>query len=162
MEPGEDPPALLTGQCAWPSITDHRLVLSYLAPTTAQSGSQHLEDVLATGTGFASGGRVITQAAGAETVGILLDDEEMIREVAVVRRSALLYLIVDLEVSAQGGNGPGRLPAAPRRRPGPGPPLSRSAQAAPNMVSHCSSVFGLEHEVVLAGARPWWPTASGE
>lgn len=101
VDPEAGVPALITAECSWPSIAEGRLVLSYLAPTTATDGPQHLEDVLAAGTGFAEGGRVLSQQAGAETVGVLIDDHEMIRELAVVKRSALLYLLVDQEVSAR-------------------------------------------------------------
>jgi len=36
-----------------------------------------------------------------ETIGILLDAEQMVREMAVVKRSALLYFLVNDEVSAR-------------------------------------------------------------
>jgi hypothetical protein len=94
-------PAFVTGTCSWPSADDPALVMSYLAPTTAADGPRHLEDVLATDTGFAQGGQVVTQEAGGQTVGILLDDQQLVREVAVVKRSALLYLVVNQEVSAR-------------------------------------------------------------
>jgi len=98
---GAGVPGFVTGACSWPSADDPTLVLSYLAPTTAADGPQHLEDVLATGTGFAEGGQVVSQEAGGQTVGILLDDQQMVREVAVVKRSALVYLVVNQEVSAR-------------------------------------------------------------
>ncbi|MET0150290.1 MAG: hypothetical protein ABW009_08690 [Acidimicrobiales bacterium] len=94
-------PAFVAGSCSWPSAADPALVLSYLAPTTAPSGPQHLEDVLATDTGFAEGGQVVPRETGSQTVGLLLDDERMLREVAVVKRSALLYLIVNQDVSGR-------------------------------------------------------------
>jgi len=100
-DPDDGVPALVTGQCSWPSIEDPALSLHYLAPTTAADGAAHLNDVLAAGTGFAEGGSVITQPVEAETIGILLDDEQMVREMAVVKRSALLYFLLEDEVSAR-------------------------------------------------------------
>jgi hypothetical protein len=94
-------PALVTAACAWPSADDPALVLNYLAPTTAADGPTHLRDVLAAGTGFAEGGQVITQESGRESVGFLVDPEQQLREVAVVKRSALLWLLVDHEVSGR-------------------------------------------------------------
>lgn len=94
-------PAFVAGSCSWPSAADPALVLSYLAPTTATGGPQHLEDVLATNTGFAEGGQVVPRQTGRQTVGLLLDGQERLREVAVVKRSALLYLIVNQEVSGR-------------------------------------------------------------
>ena len=55
-DPDAGVPALVTGQCSWPSIEDPALTLHYLAPTTAADGPTHLADVLETGTGFAEGG----------------------------------------------------------------------------------------------------------
>jgi hypothetical protein len=100
-DPDAGVPAFVTGQCAWPSLEDPALILHYLAPTTAPDGPAHLTDVLETGTGFAEGGTVITQPVEGETVGILVDDEQMVRELAVVKRSALLYFLVNDEVSAR-------------------------------------------------------------
>lgn len=93
-------PALVTGQCSWPSIDDPALSLHYLAPTTAADGAAHLGDVLAADTGFAEDGTVITQGVEAETIGILIDADQMVREMAVVKRSALLYFLLEDEVSA--------------------------------------------------------------
>jgi len=100
-DPEDGVPALVTGQCSWPSIEDPALSLHYLAPTTAADGAAHLNDVLAADTGFADGGTVITQPVAGETIGILLDAEQMVREMAVVKRSALLYFLVNDEVSAR-------------------------------------------------------------
>ena len=100
-DPDGGVPAFVTGQCAWPSLEDPALILHYLAPTTAPDGPAHLADVLATGTGFAEGGTVMTQPVEGETVGVLVDDEQMVRELAVVKRSALLYFLVNDEVSAR-------------------------------------------------------------
>jgi hypothetical protein len=97
-------PAFVAGSCSWPSAADPALVLSYLAPTTASGGPQHLEDVLATDTGFAEGGQVVPRETGHQTVGLLLDEQENLREVAVVKRSALLYLIVNQDVSGRDEN----------------------------------------------------------
>jgi hypothetical protein len=97
-------PAFVSGSCSWPSAADPALVLSYLAPTTASGGPQHLEDVLATDTGFAEGGQVVPRETGRQTVGLLLDEHEKLREVAVVKRSALLYLIVNQEVNGRDEN----------------------------------------------------------
>src|SRR5262245_24598974 len=94
-------PALITGSCSWPSLEDPQLTLNYLAPTTAADGPTHLQDVLATETGFAEGGQVITQESGQESVGMLVDDEQQLREAAIVKRSALLYLLIDQEVSGR-------------------------------------------------------------
>jgi hypothetical protein len=94
-------PALVTAECSWPSRADPALSLHYLAPTTAPDGPTHLTDVLATGSGFAEGGRVLTQPVQNEVIGVLIDDAERIREVAVVKRSALLYLLVEQDVSAR-------------------------------------------------------------
>lgn len=93
-------PALVTGRCAWPSLDDPALSLHYLAPTTAADGASHLGDVLAAGTGFAEGGTVITQPVEGETIGILIDADQMVVEMAVVKRSALLYFLLEDEVSA--------------------------------------------------------------
>ena len=100
-DPAEGVPAFVTGACSWPTRDDPALSLHYLAPTTAPDAPQHLRDVLDAGTAFAEGGRVTTQDVGNQTVGILLDAEERIREVAVVKRSALLYLLVEDEVDAR-------------------------------------------------------------
>ncbi len=100
-DPDDGVPALVTGACSWPSIDEPALVLNYLAPTTAPDGPTHLEDVLATGTGFAEGGQVISQEAGAQVVGLLVDGEQQLREAAVVKRSALLYLLIEDEVSGR-------------------------------------------------------------
>ena len=100
-DPDAGVPALVTGQCSWPSIEDPALTLHYLAPTTAADGPTHLADVLETGTGFAEGGRVITEPVEGETIGILVDDEQIVREMAVVKRSALLYFLMNDEVSAR-------------------------------------------------------------
>jgi hypothetical protein len=94
-------PAFVTGSCSWPSAEDPAIVLTYLAPTTATDGTQHLEDVLATGTGFAEGGQVLQQAARDQTVGVLVDADQQVRELAVVRGSALAYLVVNQELSAR-------------------------------------------------------------
>lgn len=100
-ETGDGVPALVTGQCTWPSLEDPRLSLHYLAPTTATDGPTHLADVLETGTGFAEGGTVISQPVEGETIGILVDADQMVREVAIIKRSALLYLLVEDEVSSR-------------------------------------------------------------
>jgi len=100
-EPEDGVPALVTGQCSWPSIEDPALTLHYLAPTTAADGAAHLNDVLETDSGFAEGGTVMTQPVEAETIGILVDGEQMVREMAVVKRSALLYFLLEEEVSAR-------------------------------------------------------------
>ena len=100
-DPDAGVPALVTGQCSWPSIEDPTLTLHYLAPTTAADGPSHLADVLETGTGFAEGGRVITEPVEGETIGILVDDAQIVREMAVVKRSALLYFLMNDEVSAR-------------------------------------------------------------
>jgi hypothetical protein len=100
-DPDDGVPALVTGECSWPSIEDPVLTLHYLAPTTAADGPTHLTDVLEADTGFAEGGTVITQPVETETIGILVDDEQQVREMAVVKRSALLYFLVDDEVSAR-------------------------------------------------------------
>ena len=44
---------------------------------------------------------MIPQESGGQTVGILIDAEERVREVAIVKRSALLYLLVHQDVSAR-------------------------------------------------------------
>lgn len=94
-------PAFITGTCSWPSAADPSLLLTYLAPTTAGDGPQHLEDVLASETAFAEGGQVLEQETRAQLVGILVDDQQMVREVAVVKHSALVYLVVNQDVSAR-------------------------------------------------------------
>lgn len=99
--PDGSTPALITASCSWPSIDDPAIELDYLAPTTAPDGPSHLQDVLETGTGFADGGRVVSEAVGAETVGVLLDADEHVRELAVVHGSALVYLVVNQDVSAR-------------------------------------------------------------
>ena len=100
-DPDAGVPAFVTGQCAWPSLEDPALILHYLAPTTAADGPAHLTDVLETGTGFAEDGTVTSQPVESETVGILVDADQMVREMAVVKRSALLYFLLDEEVSAR-------------------------------------------------------------
>ena len=100
-EPDAGVPAFVTGQCAWPSLEDPALILHYLAPTTAADGPAHLTDVLETGTGFAEDGTVTSQPVESETVGILVDADQMVREMAVVKRSALLYFLLNEEVSAR-------------------------------------------------------------
>jgi hypothetical protein len=100
-DPDAGVPAFVTAECSWPSRDDPALILSYLAPTTAADGPQHLEDVLATDSGFAEGGQVLSQEVGAQTVGILLDEHQRVRELAVVKRSALLYLLVEQEADAR-------------------------------------------------------------
>lgn len=100
-DPDAGVPAFVTGQCAWPSLEDPALILHYLAPTTAADGPAHLTDVLETGTGFAEDGTVTSQPVESETVGILVDADQRVREMAVVKRSALLYFLLNEEVSAR-------------------------------------------------------------
>lgn len=101
LDDGGGVPPYVTAECSWPSRADPQLVLHYLAPTTAADGVGHLEDVLAQGTGFAEGGRVVPQQVGNQTVGVLLDAEDRVVELAVVKRSALLYLLVNQEVDGR-------------------------------------------------------------
>jgi hypothetical protein len=98
----EGAPPLLSGQCAWPSADDPALELFYLGPTTATSGEQHLQDVLALDPDFVRGGAVLPAVVLNDVpVSFLADADGMVREVAVVKRSALLYLIVNQEVDAR-------------------------------------------------------------
>jgi hypothetical protein len=76
-------------------------VLHYLAPTTATDGPTHLADLVALEEGLAAGGSVITQEVQGQTVGLLVDADGNLREVAVTKRSALVYLLVEGEVSAR-------------------------------------------------------------
>jgi hypothetical protein len=99
VEPGEAPP-LLTGQCAWPTVDEAAFTLYYLGPTTARSGTAHLQDVLALEPEFAREATVQTLTSGAEEVGLLIDADGKLREVAVAKRSALLYLVVEQDVDA--------------------------------------------------------------
>ncbi len=100
-DPESGVPALVTAQCAWPSLEDPALSLHYLAPTTAPDGPTHLTDVMEAGTGFAEGGTVITQEVEGETFGVLVDEDQRVREIAVVKRSALLYFLVHAELTAR-------------------------------------------------------------
>ena len=95
------PPQLLTGECAWPSVAEAAFTLYYLAPTTAPDGPSHLRDVLALETGFAEGGTVTEQTIRGQLVGFLLDAEGRLREVAVKKRSALVYLVLDTDVDGR-------------------------------------------------------------
>ena len=95
-------PPLLTGQCAWPSAEDPAIELYYLGPTTAESGEQHLQDVLAMDPDFVRGGTVLpAQDVRRQSVSFLVDADGMLREVAVVKRSALIFLVVNQEVDAR-------------------------------------------------------------
>jgi hypothetical protein len=101
VDPEAPPPALLTSRCAWPSLDDPAIVLQYLAPTTAADGPAHLSDLIALDEGVAAGGSVITQELQGQTVGLLVDADGNLREVAVTKRSALVYLLIEDEVSAR-------------------------------------------------------------
>ncbi len=103
-EPGEVPP-LITGQCSWPTVDDAAITLFYLAPTTATDGPTHLQGVIELGPEFARDATITTTEIGCCTVGLLVDRDGHLREVAVAKGSALLYLVVDQEVD-------GRNPAA--------------------------------------------------
>ncbi|HYF45030.1 MAG TPA: hypothetical protein VD926_02395 [Acidimicrobiales bacterium] len=99
VEEGEVPP-LLTGQCAWPDATEPAFTLYYLAPTTAASGPAHLQDVASLDPAFARDATISQTEQGNQQVGLLVDGDGRLREVAVVARSALLFLVVDVEVEA--------------------------------------------------------------
>jgi hypothetical protein len=100
--PDEDEPSLFTGQCAWPDTEHPAMTLHYLAPTTAESGQQHLQDVLNQETEVFAGGTVLPPVdVNEEPISFLADADGMVREAAVVKRSALLYLIIDQEVDAR-------------------------------------------------------------
>jgi hypothetical protein len=100
-DPDAGPPALLTGQCSWPSVDEPQITLHYLAPTTAADGPSHLNDVVALDRGFGDGASVITQELRGQTVGLLVDADGHLREVAVKKRSALLYLVLEEEVDGR-------------------------------------------------------------
>lgn len=96
----EGAPPLLTGQCAWPSVDDAAFTLFYLGPTTADSGQQHLQDVLALEPEVFEAATVLpAEDIRNQEVSFLLDVDRNLRELAVVRRSALLYLVLDEDVS---------------------------------------------------------------
>lgn len=100
--PTDGAPSLLTGQCAWPTAEDPAFVLYYLGPTTAETGEQHLTDVLALDPELIHGGAVLpAQDVNGQSVSFLVDADGMLREAAVVKRSALLYLVVDQDVDAR-------------------------------------------------------------
>jgi hypothetical protein len=103
-EEGEVPP-LITGQCSWPTVDEAAMTLYYLAPTTAPDGPTHLQDVIDLEPELADGATITTTEIGCCTVGLLTDHDGQLREVAVAKGSALLYLVVDQEVD-------GRNPAA--------------------------------------------------
>jgi len=100
VDPGEVPP-LLTGQCAWPSASEPAFTLYYLAPTTAATGATHLRDVITLEPEFTEEAQVIETDAGNQQVGLLIDRDGKLREVAVVARSALLFLVVDADVDGR-------------------------------------------------------------
>jgi hypothetical protein len=99
-DPGEAP-SLLTGQCAWPTVADAELTLYYLAPTTAESGRAHLQDVVELEPEFARDAAINEVEIGCCTFGMLIDRDGKLREVAVVRGSALLYLVVNQDVDGR-------------------------------------------------------------
>ena len=99
-EPGEVPP-LITGQCSWPTAADAAFTLYYLAPTTAPDGATHLQDVIDLEPEFARDAVIATTEIGCCTVGELVDRDGKLRELAVVKGSALLYLVVNQEVDGR-------------------------------------------------------------
>ena len=100
--PEEDDPAIFTGQCAWPDTEDPELTLYYFAPTTAGSGQQHLQDVLTLEPEVFAGGTLLPPVeVNEEQISFLADADGRVREGAVVKRSALLYLVIDQEVDAR-------------------------------------------------------------
>ena len=100
--PDEDDPPIFTGQCAWPDTEDPQLTLYYLAPTAAETGQQHLQDVLTQEAEVFAGGTVLApQDVNGQQVSFLVDGDGKLREVAVVKRSALMYLVVDQDVDAR-------------------------------------------------------------
>jgi hypothetical protein len=99
-EPGEVP-ALLTGQCSWPTTADDAFTLYYLGPTTAPDGATHLQDVIDLDPEFARDGAVATKHIGCCDVGLLIDRDGKLRELAVVHGSALLYLVVNQDVDGR-------------------------------------------------------------
>ena len=102
MPEGEDSPPLLSGQCSWPDTEDPQLTLYYLGPTTAESGQQHLQSVLEQETEVFAGGTVLApQTVDGQDVSFLVDADGKLRELAVVKRSALLYLVVHQDVDAR-------------------------------------------------------------
>ena len=102
MPEGEDEPPIFTGQCAWPDTEDPQLTLHYLAPTTAESGQRHLQDVLTLEPEAFAGATVLAPLdVNGQQVAALADADGKLRELAVVKRSALLYLVVDQDVDAR-------------------------------------------------------------
>jgi hypothetical protein len=98
----EGVPALLSGRCDWPDREHSKLTLYYLGPTTAESGQQHLQDVMAQEPEVFEGGTVLPPVTvGAEEVSFLADADGNLREGAVVARSALVYLVINEDVSAR-------------------------------------------------------------
>jgi hypothetical protein len=102
MPEDESSPVIFSGQCAWPDAEDPQLTLHYLAPTTAESGQRHLQDVLTLEPEVFAGGTVLPPIeVNGEQISFLADADGMVREAAVVKRSALLYLVVDQELDAR-------------------------------------------------------------
>jgi hypothetical protein len=99
-EPGEVP-SLITGQCSWPTAADAAFTLYYLGPTTAPDGATHLQDVIDLGPEFARDAVIATTEIGCCTVGELIDRDGRLRELAVVKGSALLYLVVNEDVDGR-------------------------------------------------------------
>jgi hypothetical protein len=102
MPDDEATSSLYTGQCAWPDTEDPALTLDYLAPPTARSGQEHLQDVLGMQAEVFDGATVTApQDVNGQQVSALVDADGELRELAVVKRSALLYLVVNQDVDAR-------------------------------------------------------------
>jgi hypothetical protein len=85
---------VLLSSCSWPTEGAAEVTLSYLAPTTADSGLEHLQRIVDGGSRFARGARVLPlQASDELEPAVLIDEEGAVLELAVLSGSALVYIV---------------------------------------------------------------------
>lgn len=121
-DPAVDPPGLLVAGCTWPTDGPPVVTLAYLAPTTATSGLEHLQRVVDLGGSFGRGARVLpVPSDDGLAAAALVDTEGTVLEIAVVRGSALLYVVPNEPITAGTPEAQalvGMLLAAAERAPG--------------------------------------------
>jgi hypothetical protein len=92
--PDPEPPTLFLAGCTWPTDADPLVTLSFLAPTTATSGLDHLQRMIDLDTRFARGARAFPlNAVDTLNPAALVGEDGTVIEVAVVNGSALLYVV---------------------------------------------------------------------
>jgi hypothetical protein len=88
------PATLLLAGCTWPTDGAPLVTLTYLAPTTAGSGLDHLQRLVDLDTRFARGARIFPLPGGDDLgPAALVDESGSVIEIAVVTGSALLYVV---------------------------------------------------------------------